>query len=357
MTSAAKPCINEIELQRGIRAITMENEYLFVSVLPDKGADIYQFIYKPKNVDILWKAPWGLKKPGQGIQTAENSQVAWMEHYAGGWQELFPNAGDACTYKGVQLNFHGEISTIAWDYQIVRDTPEEVAVVFTANTYRSPFRVERTMVLRAGQKHLEITEQITNLAEEEMAYMWGHHPAFGAPFLDEGTLIHLPERCWIESQEKETAQARMPPGTRSEWPYMKGRNGETLDLSILPPRNERSADLAFIGGFAEGWYGITNPKLGLGFGMVWPADIFPYMWFWQELRGSFGYPWYGANYVAAIEPFSSYDASGLANCIRKGTARSLKPKEQVRATLLAVCYESEKGITRIDTNGNVHIII
>jgi hypothetical protein len=348
--------INEINLQHGIRAITMENDQLFISILPDKGADIYQFIYKPKDIDVLWKAPWGLKKPDRGIETASNSQIAWMEHYAGGWQELFPNGGAACLYKGVQLNFHGEISTLAWDYKILSSTPDEVAVSFFTNTYRSPFRVERTMVLRANQRHLEITERITNLAEEEMDYMWGHHPAFGAPFIDEGTLIHLPEHSWIESQAEEMAPARMLPGTRGKWPYLKGQGGGSLDLSVIPSRNERSADLAFIGGFAEGWYGITNPKLGLGFGMVWPADIFPYMWFWQELKGSFGYPWYGANYVAAIEPFSSYDASGLTNCIEKGTSKSLKPGESVQATLLAVCYESTKGINRIDTNGYVHII-
>lgn len=356
MQNRASGCvIGEIVLQHGIRAITMENENLFVSILPDKGADIYQFIYKPKEIDVLWKAPWGLKKPDRGIQTASNSQVAWMEHYAGGWQELFPNGGAACTYKGGELNFHGELSTLAWDYNVVCHTPDEVAVTLTTNTYRSPFRVERTMVLRSGQKHLEITERITNMAEEEMDYMWGHHPAFGAPFLDEGTLIHLPENSWIEAQVEETAPARMMPGARGKWPYLKGRK-ETLDLSVIPSKSERSSDLAFIGGFAEGWYGITNPRLGIGFGMVWPANIFPYMWFWQELRGSFGYPWYGANYVAAIEPFSSYDATGLTNCVAKGTARSLMPSESVQATLLAVCYESTKGISRIDKNGNVQII-
>lgn len=345
-----------MELKQGVQAIVLENEYLYVSILPAKGADIYEFVYKPKGVDVLWKSPWGLKKPGHGISTAENTQVAWMEHYAGGWQELFPNAGAECVYKGVRMNFHGELSTVAWEPRIIVNTPDEVAVELTAHTYRSPFRVIRTMSLKKGQRHLEMDESVINLAEEEMDYVWGHHPAFGAPFLDEGMIIQLPPGSWIEADAGESSAARLAPGKRSAWPHAAGRSGATVDLSVLPPKAERSADLAYVGGFAEGWYGITNPKLGFGFGMAWPAELFPYMWFWQELRGSFGYPWYGANYVMAIEPFNCSNAGGLNRCIENGTARRLKPREQIRAKLIAACYESEKGVNRIDTNGNVLII-
>lgn len=349
--------VMETVLNRGMRAVIMENDKLKVTILPDKGADIYEFVYKPKNIDVLFKTPGGLRETVNGFQTTANSQVAWMENYEGGWQEVFPNGGGPCAYKGVEMNFHGEACTLSWSYKVLADTPNEAAVTFFVETYRSPFRLERTLTLRKNEMFLIIDEKITNLAEEEMDYMWGHHPAFGAPFLDEGVIIDLPQGSWIESQNKEDKSTRLPQKSRFKWPIVKGKDHQDIDFATLPPKDNRSADLAFIGGFREGWYGITNPQLGFGFGMAWPKEIFPHMWFWQELKGSFGWPWYGRNYTMAIEPFTSYDESGLAHSVDNGTARKLGAGESLEVKILAGCYESEKGINKIDMNGNVDVKI
>lgn len=345
----------ETVLEREIRAVIMENDKLKITILPDKGADVYEFVYKPKNVDVLFKTPGKLRQTTNGFQTNANSQVAWMDNYEGGWQEIFPSGGGPCEYKGVEMSFHGEACTLAWSYKVVKNMPNEVAVTFFVETYRSPFRLERTLTLRENETFLFIDEKITNLAEEEMDYMWGHHPTVGAPFLDEGVIIDFPQASWIESQNKENESTRLPQKSKFNWPIVKGKDLEDIDFSTLPPKENRSADLAFIGGFSEGWYGITNPKLGFGFGMAWPKEIFPQMWFWQELRGSFGWPWYGRNYAMAIEPFTSFDESGLAHCVGNGTARKLAPGECIEARILAGCYESEKGINKIDMDGNVDV--
>ena len=44
--------------------------------------------------------------------SGEASQTAWLDHYGGGWQELFPNAGAACTVDGRPHPFHGEASVV-----------------------------------------------------------------------------------------------------------------------------------------------------------------------------------------------------------------------------------------------------
>ena len=36
--------------------------------------------------------------------------MAFLHNYGGGWQELFPSCNDACTYRGVELPFHGEVA-------------------------------------------------------------------------------------------------------------------------------------------------------------------------------------------------------------------------------------------------------
>jgi galactose mutarotase-like enzyme len=347
-------CRIEERLVEGIRAVVLENELLRVTVLPEKGADVYEFVYKPKNVDFLWKTPWGIRRMAGGFATADDSRVAWMENYEGGWQEIFPNGGGPSRYKGVEMNFHGEASTLPWSFTVLSDTGSEASVLFSAGTYRSPFRIERRMTLISGEPKLRIAEKVTNWSEEEMDYMWGHHPALGAPFLEEGVMLDVPAQ-WVESQDMENEATRLPAKTRFRWPDAEDREGNRLDLSVVPPKDRRSADLAFLGGLQAGWYAVTNPRLKAGFGMVWPKEVFPHLWFWQEFRGSFGWPWYGSAYVMALEPFTSYGDAGLADCVENGTARGLGPGESIEVSLIALGFESEQGAESIDHDGNPHL--
>ena len=97
---------------------------------------------------------------------------------------------------------------------------------------------------------------------------------------------------------------------------------------------------------------MTSRKHGFGFGLAWTRDVFPYLWFWQELRGSFGYPWYGRSRVMAVEPFSSIPGTGLASAIQAGTAPLLRAGAKVEANLAAVFYDARHGRPRsISTAG------
>jgi len=91
---------------------------------------------------------------------------------------------------------------------------------------------------------------------------------------------------------------------------------------------------------------MTSRQHGFGFGLAWPRDVFPYLWFWQELRGSPGYPWYGRCRVMAVEPFSSIPGTGLVDAIHAGTAPVLRASAQVNANLAAIFYEAQQGDLR-----------
>jgi len=109
---------------------------------------------------VLWKAPWGLCEPGTGFAPAPTSEVARLEHFAGGWQELFPN-GDACAYNEVERPFHGDASTQPWIATVRADTPCEARVRLAGRLFRSPFRIEPTMVARGGASALTLNERVT----------------------------------------------------------------------------------------------------------------------------------------------------------------------------------------------------
>src|SRR5690606_33972455 len=91
--------------------------------------------------------------------------------------------GEAGEYKGVELNYHGEASTSVWDVDGVDTDGGSAQIRLSVRLRRSPFRIERVMRLEGDRPVLIIRERVTNVGGEPMEFMWGHHPAYGAPFL------------------------------------------------------------------------------------------------------------------------------------------------------------------------------
>jgi hypothetical protein len=345
--------LHEHVLSGEYRAVTLENELLSVTFLPEKGADIYSLVYKPRELDVLWKSPVGLRAKARGIETSSgNSQVSWLDQYEGGWQEIFPNGGAACTYKGAPLGFHGEASVSPWDYRVVSNSAAKIAVEFTVNLGRSPFRLTRVVIVEAKVPRVVIEEKVTNYADEEMHFMWGHHPGFGAPFLDSTCRLHIPAGR-IQTHDAEMPSSRTPTGVSGSWPMFPGRDEQQIDLSVIPPEDQRISELHYISELQDGWYGITSGKHNFGFGLVWPKAVFPYLWYWLELKGSFGYPWYGRAYVMALEPFTSIPGSGLERAIENNTAPTLGPQQSIEARLVATFFEPAGEIESISADGLV----
>jgi hypothetical protein len=344
----------ERDLERGNRAVALENDHVLLTMLPDKGADLYQWVHKQSGIDVLWKSPWGLRRPGSGIPSAFASEVSWMEYYAGGWQVLFPSGGGPCTYKGVELSFHGEASSIAWDIADLDASKDEAWVRLTTRLARSPFALTREIVLPKDSSSFLLRETIRNDGGEPMDYMWGHHPAYGAPFLSGDCRIDTNASMLIADPGGDPAGTVMEKGRRYDWPNVE-RHGVGTDLSVVPGEEASRASMGYLDGFGEiAWYGITNTHLGIGAGLAWRRDDFPFAWFWQELHGSPGYPWYKGMYVMAIEPNTTWPGGGLtAAMAQTGTHRTIQPGETRSIEIRAVLYDAASGIGGIDMDGAV----
>jgi len=322
----------------GRRALRLENDLIAVTVLPHKGADIYSFISKPHGLDVLWKSPW---QPGVDISPAIGplNEAEWLDGYEGGWQLIFPNGGDACTYRGAPLGFHGEASVSAWEYSIRSPGPAAAIVDLHLSLRRSPFRVSRTLSIERDSPVLRIREVIENLGDTALHYMWGQHPAFGRPFLD-GCRLQLRARRFQAHDVEISPMSRIPSGACGAWPVVTGKSGEPVDLGAVPPAAQRVTEFGYITDLEQGWYAMVNPERNLGFGLAWPLEIFPYLWFWQELGGTFDYPWYGRCSVMAVEPFTSIPGVGLERAIAEGTAPILQPRGRIEASFAAVLFEA-----------------
>lgn len=312
--------------------ISLENRWMKVTVMPDQGADIYELRYKPLDLDVLWRAPQELLPPGRIIPPVYREQGNFLDYLHGGWQEVLPNGHLNCVYKGAALGQHGEVSVLPWNVTILEDSPERVSVRFSVRTRRTPFYLERIMTLHKDEAVLTFDETVTNEGKEEMHFMWGHHPTFGAPFVREGCRLILPDGSKVHIPAFNTGQfRRYLPGTSSEWPIVPGSDGNPVRADFIPSMRACTDD-SFYMEVPEGKFEFHNPELGFSLKMVWDEKVFPYVWCWQVYGGAYEYPYYGRTYNVAVEPFTSPIAT-LQECAVQGTAPILSPEQSLTTRL------------------------
>jgi len=271
----------------GIGAVVLENAKLRVTVLAGKGTDVVELNYKPLDLDFAPVSPGGVRVP----RTDQGD--AFMDHYPGGWQEVLPNGGVPTTHAGATYGQHGEVSLVPWDHAIERDEPEGVTVAFEIALRTVPLRLTKRLSLDRDTPALHISETLINESDVEVDAMWGHHIAFGPPFLSDDTTVDLPVEL----------------GRPSSIEYIEGRSDYTI-------RDER-----------------------IGMRVAWDARTMPYLWVWQEHGGTTSYPWWGRLRTVGLEPFSSRPTDGLAEAVRNGTALRLAPREARAFDLTASVLE------------------
>jgi hypothetical protein len=252
---------------------------------------------------------------------------------------------------GAELPFHGEASLAAWTLDRAGVVDGAAEVQLSVRLRRSPFRLQRTLRLEPGQCALVIKERISNEGGEPVEYMWGHNPAFGAPFLSAACVVDTGARALEADDRYQSVLSPLRLGEQITWP-MAG----SVDLSIVPGPDQPRTMLGYLRDFDSGWYSITNRELGFGVGLVWPAEVLPYAWMWQEMYATSGFPWYRGCYVMAIEPNTSMPGQGLKAVMDKtGTQRVLAPGAAAELELRAVLYESTEGVHVIDPTGQVDV--
>ena len=276
-----------------------------------------------------------------------------MDFYEGGWQTVLPGGGFPSVYGEADMGLHAEFNTMPWDSQIVDDSPDRVSLRCWVRAYRTPFFFEKTLTLTSGSPVLEIEQTLVNEGEEPVHCVWGEHIALGAPFLSEDCVIDLPGGRLINHPTDFHPNNRLKAGFEGPWPWSDTKSGEREDLSKVPGRDVKAYDQSYITDMPEGWYAITNRRIGLGFGVAYPTDVYRYLWYWQSLGGGSGYPWYGRTYNIGLEPFTSYTNEGLQNAINNSTALLVQPGQRIEASLKAIAFESSRGVERINADGSV----
>ena len=312
-----------------LRVVVMENELLRISILADQGTDVFEFLYKPRDVDFMWRSFRGIVSPSKYAPSVTTDNQ-FPDYYEGGWQEIFPLGSRGTTYMDAAIGFHGEVWGLPWQHEILEDTPEQVSVKFWVRTIRTPFLLEKTLTLKSGLATLFIDEAVTNEGRGPLEFMWGHHPAFSKPFVDETFRMDAP------------AREVMIDGDMMPWPEARGVNH-----SLVKVEQRDEERMKYLHALDDGWYALTNPTHKLSFAMRWDKDVFPYVWIWQEFNYTPGYPWFGRTYATALEPFSS-----LPGAFEEGTRLlKLDGGQQLATSLLASVHEGLTAVSNVRDDG------
>jgi len=348
-SSRASGCRIFVYTHRGSTFIQMENSALRLTIWPDKGADITEILYKPMDIDFMWKAPAGIVDPALQVQTTANSALGNnLDYYEGGWHESLPGGGPYADF-GMEQGLHGEVALLPWSWTIVSDHEDEICVELACRTIRAPLSVRKRVTLRTGRPVIEFQESVTNESGQPFPFLWGQHPTFGAPFLGPDCHLDTPAERFTVSPAFETPTGLFAKGHSSSWPIATRPDGTTVDMGAFPAAGVRTADLYFLEGFTEGWYGLTSRRLGLGIGMAWDARIFNCIWYWKVLNGLDGYPWFGRTYNIGVEFWNGWpDYRTLREA---GRLPALAAGETISTRYCTTVYRGAGKVTHISPDG------
>lgn len=334
----------------GMRTLTLENDFVRVVSLLDKGSDIIELVFKPLGIDVMWHSPIGHRNPKSFTPSIHTESSAFLDIYGGGWQEVLPVMGrGSTTHHGATFGLHGETALIAWDLLGVEENAEEASATVGVRGIRFPYSVRKKLTVRKNEAKLYVSETLTNTSRETLEFFWLQHPAYGEPFLAPGCRIDLPEGTTAYPLEEINPNGRLG-GKATKWPNAITRKGEEIDLGIVPRRNMVAEETTFLK-VKEPWYSLTNPKLNLGIALRWDLKVHPWLWFWQNYNQK-GYPWFGEAWNVALEPSSSFPDT-TEEMLKARSYLKLKGKESIDSRICVSFHKGRRKVKFVDGNGRV----
>lgn len=310
-------------------------------VLPGRGGDVLSLTHAPSGAQLLWQAPWeGHAGP------AVPAGADFHDWYLGGWQDLFPNGGAPGVVDGVAHEQHGESWRRAWAGGLTGDGALELSVALDT----LPLRARKRIEVRGAT--LRIAEQVVNAGPDAVRTMWGHHPAYGGDLVERGCRVDLPggrTECFGGEVD---ATARLAAHGEGRWPHVPGRDGQPVDLSVVPGPESRSHDVCLITDLSAGWYALRNPARGLGVALRFPRELFRFLWMWQPFGGATGEPFSRGTYALALEPWTS--PPSLEAATRRGAEVRLAAGQALEAELeLTVFAADERPVADVGPGGAI----
>ena len=307
--------------------VQLENKFIRAIITPNSGGAVTMIEHVPTGLSILGNVPWTVKARPPEYSPAR-TEAEWLPGYSGGWELLFPNAGDSCEFAGVTHGFHGEGSVSAWQID-----GNDGNLVLRRRFVSLPFLMVRKFTLEGDT--LFLTEELTSHSHEPVDVMWGQHPTFGRDMLASPFEITSSARQVVVDHAYDPPGNPLRPGSRGQWPMVEGKTGA---INLSQPSSP-SAALAYLLEFDDAWVGVRRLDNAIAAHLSWDSQIFPCMWLWIECEGTQDPPWCGKTRLLGLEPNSTWPARGL-NLAHKagGTLLRILPGQVISHTMCLRVY-------------------
>ncbi len=276
--------------------VVLDNGMLRATVTPGLGGTITSLRHLSSGAEVLARTPW--EASSDPIPLAPD-EASWLTRFAGGWPVMFPNAGDACEDGPIRHGFHGEGSVAPWtvDWQ-------ENSLFLTRLFAAVPVTMTRRITL--ADNRLEVAETIA--AHAPCRVIWGQHVTLGSDLLAGAVTLATSAARLIACASYAPPASPLIPGATGDWPHLPGHHGP-VDLSHPPEGAALLACLADLG--PAPWASLARAD-GLTVLLDWTADPWPLAWVWVETGGTTDAPWHGKGRMLAIEPCTTWPATGFA---------------------------------------------
>lgn len=293
---------------KGCEAVSMENNYLRVVLLPTIGGKVASIYNKKKSFELLYQ---------NKAMTYEKAKIYddFGKYDASGFDDAFPTI-EACSvvYGSDKIEYpdHGEIWSRAFEYKI-----EEKLVRLYYKSEIFPYDYEKTLFLEG--ESLIINYRIKNTGESNFPCIWTMHCL---TVCDEEMEIHFPEGTF-EVINVLDGEDLGEVGELHPYPLTKNRAGDEFRLNRVRDKSAGRMKKYYVNGKVEkGACGIYYPKNDVRYNIYFDKDKLPYLGFWVTEGGFRG------DYNCALEPSTGfYDNVNTAT--KNNRIFVLKPKEEL----------------------------
>ncbi len=314
---------------RGMKALILENSRIRVTLLPEAGGRVFQFIDKAADADLLWHNP--RREPEPVVLGSPGADLWW----SGGIDDIFPT-DFPCEYRNEQLPYLGELWTNAWDFQLSEDTGRAAELVLRTRTVISPFEVEKRVRLCDGDGGFSVRYSIRHIGFAPYGFYFGVHP--GVTVVPGSRLLFPIRRAVID--DTWPAGVLAAKGTEYAWPDCPAADGKRRDLSVCPGPEQGWWTFHYGREVTEGLLAVLNPELGNAYCTSFDPSFFPYLHFYLGYGG-----W--RNLYSIIPQIATSWPASLAAAVAAGTHRTLGPGEAARTEVGFHCLtgvQDEKSL-------------
>lgn len=283
---------------------------LDVTVLPDRGMDLYQIRFDGHSMNYL--SPAGIVSPA----FYNDVGAGFLRNFFAGFLTTcgLTNIGGPNQYGGTEYPMHGRISnTPAQDYTALVDQDAEVptavlnGTMYDAAMFYENLALKRRIEIPHGENVIRMTDTICNRAFTRVPFAVLYHFNTGYPFLSEDTEIQM-------KTNKVTAREAEFAAEEKRWEKVDAPH-DTGEIVLF---HEPAVDE---NGRSE--YTLINRKLGIGFTLNYDGAALGRLTQWKMFnRGE---------YVMGMEPCNSTLGSRAA-AHEAGQVAFLEAQQEITLT-------------------------